>query len=219
LKWFLHSIQNLKRYWVNPINRGSIPKILSWSAFLFWAVFSSHSQESTSQDGKDALNQLLSNFNQLESFRANFTYNNSLAGTLSYQAPLQFHAKLSDGRVLSANGKTFWFFSPERQISAKQELKNSTGGLSGLLSGYDEVSISGKTLRLKSAKKYYDDVTVIMTEDSLPRVIRLKNSSKDTSTELVFSQIQTNLGLSRDLFNFQPPYNSQIVENPLNERE
>lgn len=174
--------------------------------------------EINAQAGGNQLSSLLGAMNSFDSFRANITVNNSLSGTLSYKRPGNLHVKFADGRVISANGKTLWFYSPDRGIAAKQELKGSTSGISGLLAGYDDHS-SGRNVKLKSTNKRYSEITVILSESNLPKSIRMKSGSSDEPTEIIFSGISTNIGLSASLFNFQPPSNSLIVENALNQKE
>lgn len=94
-----------------------------------------------------------------------------------------------------------------------------TGGLPSLLSGYENVTASGKTLRLRSDTKYYEEIVVSLTPNNMPRSIRLKPKGRDSFTEITFSGIQTNIGIPASSFNFHPPANAQIVENPLNQRE
>lgn len=175
-------------------------------------------RELHSQGGGSQLSSLLGVMNSFESFRANITLNGSLSGTLSYKRPGNLHIKFSDGRVISANGKTLWFYTPDRGIAAKQDLKGFSSGISGLVAGYDDVS-SSKTIKLRSSHRRYSEITIAVTEANLPKSIRMKSSNEETTTEITFSGISTNIGLSTSLFNFQPPSNSLIVENPLNQKE
>ncbi|WCL50409.1 outer-membrane lipoprotein carrier protein LolA [Leptospira sp. GIMC2001] len=163
---------------------------------------------------------LIGAMNSFDSFRANITLNGSITGTLSYKKPGNLHIKFSDGRVISANGKTLWFYSPERGIAAKQDLKGYSSGIAGLVSGYEEVPGTGKNLKLKSSTKRYSEISIALNESNLPRSIRMKQlNSEEGTTEIIFSGISTNIGLSSSLFNFQPPASSLIVENPLNQKE
>ncbi|MCG9876339.1 MAG: outer membrane lipoprotein carrier protein LolA [Leptospiraceae bacterium] len=191
------------------------PRILLWIG-LFLIMGGSlrdiHSQSNSN------LSSLLAAMNSFDSFRANITLNGSLTGTLSYKRPGNLHIKFSDGRVISANGKTLWFYSPDRGIAAKQDLKGSSSGLSGLLSGYEDIS-AGRSVKLKSESKRYSEISIALSESNLPKSIRMKPSGSTESTEIIFSGIATNIGLTSSLFNFQPPSSSLIVENPLNQKE
>jgi len=191
------------------------PRILLWIGLFF--IIGGSLRDIHSQSGSP-LSSLLSAMNSFDSFRANITLNGSLSGTLSYKRPGNLHIKFSDGRVISANGKTLWFYSPDRGIAAKQDLKGGTSGLAGLLAGYDDFS-NGRTVKLKSDTKRYSEITVSLSESNLPRSIRMKPSSGSDSTEIIFSGISTNIGLTSSLFNYQPPSSSLIVENPLNQKE
>lgn len=88
-----------------------------------------------------------------------------------------------------------------------------------MLSGYETVTLSGKTFRLLSNDKKINEIIFIVNENDMPRLIKMKKKDTDDVTEIAFSGIATNLGLGTGLFNFQPPTSSQIVENPLNQKE
>ncbi|TGK17925.1 outer membrane lipoprotein carrier protein LolA [Leptospira fluminis] len=169
--------------------------------------------------GKDRLNALIGKMSEISSFRASITVNNELSGTLSYKKPNQLHVKFSDGRVIAANGRFLWFYSPSRGIVGKQDLKGMSGGIAGLLSGYEEVTPVGGSLRLKSPTKTYEEIVVTLGSDNTPRSLRMKHRGSGEYTSISFSGVQTNVGLAASLFNFGAPANAQIVENPLNERE
>ncbi|TGK07484.1 outer membrane lipoprotein carrier protein LolA [Leptospira semungkisensis] len=172
-----------------------------------------------SDPGKDRLNSVIGKMNEISSFRASITINNELTGTLSYKKPNQIHVKFSDGRVIASNGRYLWFYSPARGIVGKQDVKGLTGGMAGLLSGYEEVTPVGGSIRLKSNNRTYEEIVVTLGPDNTPRTLRMKNKGSGEYTSVSFSGVQTNVGLSASLFNFGAPSNAQIVENPLNERE
>ncbi|WP_425460616.1 LolA family protein [Leptospira idonii] len=172
----------------------------------------------TAQDGHDRLNSVIARLNSLESFRATVTINGGMTGVLSYKNPYQLHVRLNDGRIISSNGKVLWFYNPDSSISGRQDLKGVSGGLGGLLSGYESVTVSGRTFRLTSPTKRYSEIILVVSDNDLPRVIKMKHSDEEV-TEISFSGIATNIGLGTSLFNFQPPTSSQIVENPLNQKE
>jgi outer membrane lipoprotein carrier protein len=184
----------------------------------FFLLLGGSLRELHSQGGGSQLSSLLGAMNSFESFRANITLNGSLSGTLSYKRPGNLHVKFSDGRVISANGKTLWFYTPDRGIAAKQDLKGFSSGISGMVSGYDDVS-TGRTIKLKSSHKRYSEISIAVTDSNLPKSIRMRSANGEDVTEIIFSGISTNIGLSSSLFNFQPPSSSLIVENPLNQKE
>ncbi|MCB1142464.1 MAG: outer membrane lipoprotein carrier protein LolA [Leptospiraceae bacterium] len=171
-----------------------------------------------SQSGEELLSVLLSTMNSFESIRANITINGT-SGLMSYKKPHNLYLKLSDGRILSANGKHLWFYNPSSAIAGKQDLKGGSGGLYGLLSGYENVSATGTTIRLTSEKKAYEEIIVSMTPNNILRSIRMKPRGRDSYTEISLSGVQTNIGLPASIFNYHPPSSAQIVENPLNQRE
>ena len=166
------------------------------------------------------VNSVLRKMNSYSSFRANITIDNVVTGQLSYKRPNLLHVKFSDGRVISANGRFLWIFSPQNRIAGKQDLdqEKGTAGIAALLRGYDEVNVIGSTIDLKSSSKYYAEVKIVTSDDFMPKLILLKNK-KGKSTSIKLSGIQTNVGLPSNLFNFHPPSNAQIIENPLNQRE
>ncbi|MDF3821025.1 outer membrane lipoprotein carrier protein LolA [Leptospira sp. 96542] len=170
------------------------------------------------EDGRDRLNAVIGKLNSLESFRATVTVNGGVTGVLSYKNPYQLHVRLNDGRILSSNGRVLWFYNPDSSIAGKQDLRGGTGGLGGLLSGYESVTVSGRTFRLTSPNKRYSEIILVVSDNDLPRVLKMKKAD-DEITEVTFSGIATNIGLGTALFNFQPPTSSQIVENPLNQKE
>lgn len=183
--------------------------------FIFWVG----SLFAEPPEGRERLDSVLSKFRALESFRATVTVNGTLTGVLSYKTPFQLHVRWNDGRIISANGKILWFYNPDTSVSGKQDLKGSSGGLDGLLSGYENVSCQVRSCRLTSIDKKINEIFILFSDNDMPRTIKMKRKDSDDITEIAFSGITTNLGLGAGLFNFQPPTTSQIVENPLNQKE
>lgn len=171
-----------------------------------------------SQSGNEALSNFLTAMNSLESIRANINVN-GMTGVMSYKKPNSLYVKFSDGRVISANGRYLWFYNPSRTIAGKQDLTGATGGLYGLLNGYESALVSGTTLKLSSEKKEYEEIIIQMTPNYLLKSIRMKPRGSTRVIDISLSNIQTNIGLPASLFNYHPPSNAQIVENPLNQRE
>ncbi len=170
------------------------------------------------ESGEELLNSIIGTMNSFESFRANISID-GLSGSISYKRPGSLNVKFSDGRVLSGNGRHLWIYSPARGIAGKQDLRGLTGGLGGLLSGYENVTSSGKVLKLKSDNKYYEEIIVSVTPNNIIKSLKLKAKGRSDFMDITFSGVQTNIGLSSSIFNFHPPANAQIVENPLNQRE
>lgn len=181
---------------------------------LFLLNFASLSAESA----EELLSTFLATMNSFESIRASVTIN-GMSGSLSYKKPHHLYVNFSDGRVISANGRHLWFYSPARAIAGKQDLKGGSGGLYGLLNGYETVTSSGKTLKLQSTKKHYEEIIVTLTPNNMLKSIRMKPRGSSGAIEISLSGIQTNLGLPSSIFNYHPPSSAQIVENPLNQRE
>lgn len=184
---------------------------------LFLSCIILFSTKTTAQENA-LLADLLNKMNGIQSLRANITINNTITGNLSYKRPNLLHVKLADGRIISANGKILWFYSPNSAIAGKQDLSGSTAGLSGLFTGYENVKVTGNTILLKSPKRYYEEITVVVDSNHLLKALRLKNKNQNY-TNLSFSNYQINVGLSSNLFNLHPPASAQVIENPLNEKE
>jgi outer membrane lipoprotein carrier protein len=170
------------------------------------------------QSGEELLSQLFSKMSSLESIRANVSINGT-TGLLSYKQPHNLYLKLSDGRIISANGRFLWFYNPSRAIAGKQDLKGSSGGLRGLLSGYETITASGRVIRLQSEKKAYEEILVSLSPDNVLKSIRMKRRGDSEYYEISLSGVQTDIGLPASIFNYHPPSSAQIVENPLNQRE
>lgn len=164
------------------------------------------------------LKSLIASMNSISSLRANITIDNTINGQLSYKRPNLMHVKLSDGRIISANGRFLWFYSPSKAIAGKQDLDGSTSGISGLLSGYTNITETGNTLILKSPDRYYEEIKIVIGANNLLQAIRLKTKDQRFKN-ISLSNIQTNVGLPSNLFNLHPPSSAQVIENPLNEKE
>lgn len=170
------------------------------------------------ENEQEMLSNFLATMNSLESIRANISIN-GMTGVMSYKKPSSLYVKFSDGRVISANGRYLWFYNPARGIAGKQDLSGASGGLYGLLNGYESISASGNFLKLQSEKKYYEEIIIQTTSNNILKSIRMKPKGGSKILEISLSNIQTNIGLPSSLFNYHPPANAQIVENPLNQRE
>jgi outer membrane lipoprotein carrier protein len=172
-----------------------------------------------SQSGSEALAKMLQKMGSLSSLRANININGTLTGVLSYKAPYQIHVKFSDGRVISANKNVVMVYSPASYIAGKQDLTGGTGGLSGLLSGYETVTQMGNTVKLQSRTKGYEEIIVGMTSDYYLKSLRMKPKGSSNYTDISISITGKDIGLPSSLFNYHPPGSTQVVENPLNQTE
>lgn len=190
----------------------------SFFSFLFYLIFSFF-QYTAAQSGNELLSSVIAKMNGLQSLKARINIDGTLTGELYYQRPYNIHVKLSDGRIISANKNIIWVYSPSRMIAGRQDLRGGTGGISGLLSGYESVTSSGNRLTLKSNTKAYSEIVVVVSPDHLIRSIRMKRKGSESSKTINLSISATNIGLPSNLFNFHPPSSAQIVENPLNQKE
>lgn len=185
---------------------------------LFFLVLLLPQGKLSAESPEELLSSFLSTMNSFESIRANISINGA-TGLMSYKKPSSLYVKLSDGRIISANGRHLWIYSPARAIAGKQDLKGSSGGLYGLLNGYENISASGKTLRLQSDRKPYEEILISLTPNNVLKSIRMKPRGSTNVIDISLSGVQTNIGLPASLFNYHPPSSAQIVENPLNQKE
>lgn len=184
---------------------------------IFFTIFLVNSSI-YSQSSGEKLKAIIAAWDGLQSLRASVTVN-GMSGQLSYLRPYNFHLKLSDGRVISANRNILWIYSPKSSIAGKQDLRGGTGGVGGLLSGYENIVDMGNTLKLTSSTRHYQEIYVTVGADKIIRSLRMKAKGSSSYTEITFSGVQKNVGLPSSLFNFHAPANAQVVENPLNQRE
>ncbi|MEM7180523.1 MAG: outer membrane lipoprotein carrier protein LolA [Spirochaetota bacterium] len=184
------------------------------SIYFFLSVCSFISSQSSGR-----LQKVIAKMNSLKSVRAKININGTLTGTLSYKRPYNLHIKFSDGRIISANKNFLWVYSPGRMIAGKQDLRGGTGGIGGLLSGYESVTEAGNTIKLRSTTRTYEEIIVVVTPDNYLRSLRMKRQGSSTYSTINLSIIGKNIGLPSNLFNFHPPSSAQIVENPLNQKE
>ncbi len=150
------------------------------------------------------------------SFTANFTYTSSggavNSGKIYYQYPNKLHVRTSNGGVIATNGTHLWIYNPASAICARQDVGGSSGGIIGLLSGY-EGQIRGNSYVFRKPGAYYEEVVVTVSNGMIASV-RLRH--EDETSVYSFSGIQLDAGIKGSLFTFKPPANAQLVENPLN---
>jgi len=152
-------------------------------------------------------------------FVADFSYSNSdgllYSGKLSYQYPDKVHIKFSDGKVIASDGKFLWVYDPSTLLCAKQVLDpEKQEGLFDLLnSGFTFEQQNNRYIFTRD-NGFYREI-VVDVENGLFTYIRL--ITKDNKImNFSFHNVQTDVGIRAGLFNYKPPTDAQLVENPLN---
>jgi len=135
-------------------------------------------------------------------------------GKISYEYPHKLHLVLADNSVIATNGIYLWIYNPETEICGKQEVAENSGGLIGFLKNYTEIYDSEKELFVfKNDKNKHSEIT-LKIEKEMIKEMTLK--SEELTQTILFSEVKVGTGIKGSLFNFKPPPNSQLVENPLN---
>ena len=191
-------------------------KIIQISFILALFPFSAaHSQASV-------VNQVVSKWNSLASFKANISISSGnsqgLSGTLSYQKG-KMHISLSGGRVIASTGRELVVFDPSTGVAGKQELIPSGGGLGWLLAPGYSVTSSGNTAHLVAQNPFlqYTEVRMNWGDDYILRQLSMKSKDRDWLV-IKISNIRMVESFPSNLFSYKPPAGSRTVENPLNQR-
>ena len=174
-----------------------------------------HSQSSV-------VNQVVSRWNSLGSFKANISISSGnsqgLSGTLSYQKG-KIHISLSGGRVIASTGRELVVFNPSTGVAGKQELVPSGGGLGWLLSPAYKVNASGNSAHLVSEgpEQHFSEVRLNWGDDFILRQLSMKSKDRDWLI-IKISNIRMVESFPSNLFSYKAPAGSRTVENPLNQR-
>jgi len=152
------------------------------------------------------------------SFTGNFTYTSSSgviqSGKIYYQYPNKLHLKMSGGGVVATNGRFLWIFSPKSMICLKQDAGGSSGGIMGMINGYEGKQRGSSFIFKGNGKRHYDEIVVTASKGIL-KSVRLKKG--DSITNIAFSGIKIGAGIKKSLFNYKPPTSARVKENPLNQ--
>lgn len=166
---------------------------------------------------QDALAQLRSRVGGMYgSFSANFTVSGSSgqvsSGKIYYQAPNKVHLKMGNGGIVATNGRYIYIYNPASGMAAKQDAGGSSGGILGLLQGY-EGQVRGNTFIFK--KPGTSRQVTVTVANNFVRTVQIRYEDGGTTT-YSFSGVQQR-GVPASLFSFKPPPSVQVVENPLNQ--
>ena len=152
------------------------------------------------------------------SFSANFSYSSGeglvYTGKIYYEYPGKLHLKLSDGRIIATNGTYLWLFNPETMKCARQKVTMDNGNFLGMLSAENLVSSTDTNFVFEKPGGKIREV-IINTQGNMIKNARLKINENYVSVS--FSNVETDIGIKASLFNYKPPTDAQLVENPLNQ--
>ena len=150
------------------------------------------------------------------SFSGTFNYTSSsgviLNGQIYYKYPGNLHLKMSDGGIVATNGRFLWVYNPKSMRCLKQDVSGSSGGILGILKGYQGQK-RGDTFVFKKNEARYKEIAVRVSDGTL-RNVTLK--TEEGMQVLSFSSLQVGVGIRASLFNFKPPPSTQVMENALN---
>ena len=162
----------------------------------------------------------LKSLDNIKTLKADIIIDDRLNGILYYKYPNQIHIKLSDGRIIASDGTFLWFYSPLNNIAGKQQLEKEQGyGIKGLFSNYTSIKTlnPGEFKLTFSNKRLYPELIFSLDQKSnFLRLLIMKNKKKEMVKKFIFSNIILNLGLSTNLFSYNPNESVQVVTNPLN---
>jgi len=151
------------------------------------------------------------------SITADFTYTSatgeSYTGQLYYESPGKLHVKLSDNKVIATNGKFLWVYNPETMTCAKQTVGEPGGGIQRLLK---EEYLVESTEDKVSYVYPHGAIKEMVIEHSNGDLKNIRLNVLDNWITMSFSNIQIGAGIKGTLFNYRPPTDAQVVENPLN---
>jgi len=155
------------------------------------------------------------------SFSANFSYSSGTgvvrSGKMHYQYPGNLHIQFNDGRIIASNGTFLWIYSPSNRVCAKQTLAGSgsvSGGLVGFLNRY-EVTRTQNRFVFRNPDANIEEVVVDIHQDT-KMIKNLRFKTDNNVFTYSFSNINVGAGAKASLFNYKPPTDAQLVENPLN---
>ncbi|MDH5716512.1 MAG: zf-TFIIB domain-containing protein [Spirochaetia bacterium] len=152
------------------------------------------------------------------SFIADIKYTTSSGfnkqGRISYEYPDKLHISLSDNSVIATNGMFLWIYNPETQLCAKQEVAENSGGLFSFLKDYEgRISEEEDTFIFENPGNTFQEIIIKANDEILTEITLISNEVKHT---FQFLDMRVGAGIKKSLFNYKPPPNAQLVENPLN---
>ncbi len=149
------------------------------------------------------------------SFTANFSVAGSsgqaLSGKIYYQAPNKVHIKMSNGGIIASNGQYIVIYNPASGMAAKQDAGGTSGGILGLLRGY-EGTVQGN--RYIFRKPDTQEQIVVSVANNMLSSVQIRRETGTVTYS--FSGVNVGAGISGSLFSYKPPTSVRVIENPLN---
>ena len=164
-------------------------------------------------------------------FRSRMYGAGGLSGTLSwgYETDMQYSASFKylpgkiyikfsnpSGKIIVCNGRKLWVYNQANNICGVQDMAGGSGGLAGLLVGYNGIVTSqgsgGYNLKLSKPGSAYPEVILRLDSTFFPRSVSLKDAS---GSSLRFMINLDSGPVMNSQFEFNVPSNAQVVKNPL----
>jgi len=176
--------------------------------------------------GDEALNSFRNRMNSIGKLTGVISWaepsGETYTGSFKYMSPGKIYIKFSNpsGKVIVANGKNLWVYTPGNNICGVQDLGGGgSGGIAALTTGYYAIVTSqgpgGYTIKLKSNDKSFSEIILMVDSTFFIKKAILK--SKDGgSYNFSISNTSTTTAVIPSIFDFNVPSNSQVVKNPLN---
>jgi outer membrane lipoprotein-sorting protein len=150
-------------------------------------------------------------------FQADFSYTNTegnlFTGKLYYQYPDKMHLRLSDNRVIATNGTYLWMYSPSTMVCARQKVEQKDQYNLKFLTDNFTMERNGDHFVFTRPDGKIKEI-VLDVQNQMIKNIRLKVD--ENFMNISFSNVERQVGLKASLFNYKPPTDAQLVENPLN---
>jgi len=167
----------------------------------------------------------------MQKFRGRMYGAGKLSGTISWESdrgmphsgsfkymPGKIFVKFNNpsGKVIACNGKKLWIYNPNNNICGVQDVGGGTGGIAGLLSGYNGIvtgqGADGYTVKLSKPNAAFPEVILRLDQSFFPKSILLKNRN---GNQLQFKIALDSGAVLNSQFEFNVPANAQVIRNPL----
>jgi chaperone LolA len=174
----------------------------------------------------DILKSVQNKFRQINNLNVEITQTaNSeipLRGKLFFKQPDSYRLELSN-QIIITDGKTFSNFNIKQKkliISNFEKSNDNIFSINYLLfevpaKSNVSATVDGKldklTLKSKEASFPYQFIEIWVDRDKLIRKVRAVENT-NTSYEIVFGQYNINQNLKSDIFNFNPPEGTKIID-------
>ena len=120
------------------------------------------------------------------------------------------------GKTIVCNGKKLWLYNQSSNICGIQDVGGATGGIAGLLSGYNGIvtgqGADGYTVKLSRHDAAFPEVILRLDQSFFPKTISLKNKN---GNQLTFTIALDSGAVLNTQFEFNVPPNAQVIKNPL----